>query len=114
MLTAEPAHVVGDPEARASGCTASTSVAAYVDGGQGDDPRGPGRRDPLPDPADHAPRTTSALRPRRRLFAELGCPKTLLRFTAAEGAGDHCEMANRSLANLRMLDWLAATLDLDR
>ena len=26
------------------------------------------------------------------LLAELACPKALLRFTAAEGAGDHCEM----------------------
>ena len=34
-------------------------------------------------------------------------------FTAAEGAGDHCEMGNRSLATLRMFDWLAATLRLD-
>lgn len=40
------------------------------------------------------------------LLAELQCPKTLLRFSAAEGAGDHCEMRNRSLANLRILDWL--------
>ena len=46
------------------------------------------------------------------LLAELTCPKTLLAFTAAEGAGGHCEMANRSLANLRMLDWLDATLGL--
>jgi hypothetical protein len=38
------------------------------------------------------------------------CPKALLRFTAAEGAGEHCEMGNRSLANLRMLDWLDTTL----
>jgi alpha-beta hydrolase superfamily lysophospholipase len=44
------------------------------------------------------------------LLAELTCPKTLLRFTAAEGAGGHCEMSNRSLANLRILDWLDATL----
>jgi hypothetical protein len=43
------------------------------------------------------------------LFGELRYPKALLRFTAAEGAGDHCEMTNRSLANLRMLDWLEAT-----
>ena len=47
------------------------------------------------------------------LFAELTCPKTLMRFTAAEGAGDHCEMPNRSLATLRMFDWLAETLHLD-
>jgi pimeloyl-ACP methyl ester carboxylesterase len=36
----------------------------------------------------------------------LACPKTLLRFTAAEGAGEHCEMMNRSLVNRRVLDWL--------
>jgi acetyl esterase/lipase len=36
----------------------------------------------------------------------LTCPKTLLRFSAAEGAGDHCEMQNRSLLNQRTLDWL--------
>jgi hypothetical protein len=44
------------------------------------------------------------------LHNELACPKTLLRFTAAEGAGDHCEMAGRSLANRRILDWLHETL----
>ena len=47
------------------------------------------------------------------IFDELACPKELLRFTAAEGAGDHCEIDNRALATLRMLDWLAATLGLD-
>jgi predicted alpha/beta-fold hydrolase len=31
---------------------------------------------------------------------------TVLDFTAAEGAGDHCEMMNRSLVNRRALDWL--------
>lgn len=36
----------------------------------------------------------------------LTCPKTLMRFTAAEGAGGHCEMGNRSLLNRRVLDWL--------
>ncbi|WP_076998180.1 S9 family peptidase [Variovorax sp. KK3] len=40
------------------------------------------------------------------LFDALGCPKKLLRFTAAEGAGGHCEMQNRSLLNQRVLDWL--------
>jgi len=40
------------------------------------------------------------------LFEALRCPKTLLRFTAAEGAGGHCEMMNRSLLNRRALDWL--------
>jgi pimeloyl-ACP methyl ester carboxylesterase len=36
----------------------------------------------------------------------LDCPKTLFRFSAAEGAGSHCEMQNRSLLNRRALDWL--------
>jgi hypothetical protein len=40
------------------------------------------------------------------LFDALRCPKTLLRFTAAEGAAGHCEMGNRSLLNRRALDWL--------
>jgi len=39
-------------------------------------------------------------------FAALHCPKALLRFSAAEGAGDHCEMQNRSALNRRVLDWL--------
>lgn len=44
------------------------------------------------------------------LLDELQCPKSLLRFTLAEGAGGHCEMGNRALANLRMLAWLDTTL----
>ena len=44
------------------------------------------------------------------LLDRLTCSKTLVRYTAAEGAGDHCEVANRSLANRRILDWLDATL----
>ncbi|MCW2241125.1 alpha/beta hydrolase family protein [Azospirillum canadense] len=39
-------------------------------------------------------------------FDALTGPKTLMRFAAAEGAGGHCEMGNRSLLNLRVLDWL--------
>ncbi|NUB13804.1 alpha/beta fold hydrolase [Azospirillum brasilense] len=39
-------------------------------------------------------------------FEALTGPKTLMRFTAAEGADGHCEMGNRSLLNLRVLDWL--------
>ena len=42
--------------------------------------------------------------------ARLGERGLLMRFTAAEGAGDHCELLNRPLANQRMLDWLDATL----
>jgi alpha-beta hydrolase superfamily lysophospholipase len=44
------------------------------------------------------------------LLDALTCPKTLLRFTAAEGADGHCEMRNRSLLNRRVLDWLDETL----
>ena len=40
------------------------------------------------------------------LFDALRCQKNLVRFTAAEGAGDHCEMMNRSLVNRVALDWL--------
>ncbi len=47
-----------------------------------------------------------------RVLGQLKCPKTLLRFTGAEGAGEHCEMRNRSLANLRILDWLDETFAL--
>jgi pimeloyl-ACP methyl ester carboxylesterase len=44
------------------------------------------------------------------VYQALRCPKTLIRFTAVEGAGDHCEMQNRSLLNRRVLDWLDITL----
>jgi hypothetical protein len=43
-------------------------------------------------------------------YDALTVQKTLLEFTAAEGAGDHCEMFNRSLLNGRVLDWLDDTL----
>jgi hypothetical protein len=42
----------------------------------------------------------------RELFDLLCCEKDFLLFTATEGAGGHCEMGNRSLFNLRSLDWL--------
>lgn len=44
-------------------------------------------------------------------FAEvLGDKVTQIDFTAAEGAGGHCEMTNRTLLNERVLDWLDDTL----
>ncbi|CAH2602776.1 protein of unknown function [Rhodovastum atsumiense] len=43
-------------------------------------------------------------------FDALRCPKALVRFTAAEGTGGHCEMMNRSLLNDRVLDWLDEVL----
>lgn len=42
--------------------------------------------------------------------SKVGDRATLMRFTAAEGAGGHCEMTNRSLLNRRVLDWLDDTL----
>lgn len=41
-----------------------------------------------------------------RLYAALQCPKALVRFTAAEGAGGHCEETARSLFHQRTFDWL--------
>lgn len=43
-------------------------------------------------------------------YEHLRCPKALLRFSRLEGAGDHCEMGNRSLLNRRVLDWLDGVL----
>jgi len=44
------------------------------------------------------------------LYAGLTCPKVLLEFTAAEGAGGHCEWYARSLFHQRVFDWLDETL----
>ena len=44
------------------------------------------------------------------LYDALTCPKTMVKFTAAEGAGDHCEMMNRSALNRAALDWLDGVL----
>jgi pimeloyl-ACP methyl ester carboxylesterase len=44
------------------------------------------------------------------LYEALRCPKQFIRFTAAEGAGTHCETQNRSLFHLRTLDWLDTVL----
>ena len=40
------------------------------------------------------------------LFDALTCRKELARFSAADGAGGHCEMLNRSRLNRAVLDWL--------
>jgi alpha-beta hydrolase superfamily lysophospholipase len=42
----------------------------------------------------------------RQFMDALRCPKTLMHFTAEEGAAGHCSMQNRSLLNRRVLDWL--------
>lgn len=43
-------------------------------------------------------------------FETLRCEKTLLQFSAAEGAGEHCEMGNRILLNRKVLDWFDGVL----
>lgn len=40
------------------------------------------------------------------LLTALTCEKKYVRFTAAEGAGDHCEAGNRSLYHARSFNWL--------
>ena len=42
----------------------------------------------------------------KRLYDALTCPKTFVRFTAAEGADDHCEGSARSVYFQRAYDWL--------
>jgi alpha-beta hydrolase superfamily lysophospholipase len=41
-----------------------------------------------------------------QLVAALTCNKTFVRFTTAEGAGDHCEQAARTLYHARSFGWL--------
>jgi hypothetical protein len=45
----------------------------------------------------------------QQLIDHLTCPKTLMRFTDAEGAGAHCEAGASRLAYGRMYDWLDET-----
>jgi alpha-beta hydrolase superfamily lysophospholipase len=40
------------------------------------------------------------------LYDALTCTKTFIEFTDADGAGMHCEILNRSMANRKILDWL--------
>jgi pimeloyl-ACP methyl ester carboxylesterase len=43
------------------------------------------------------------------LYNHLTCPKTLMRFTAAEGAGAHCQVGAHRLAFGRIYNWLDDT-----
>jgi acetyl esterase/lipase len=45
-----------------------------------------------------------------RLAEALTCDKSYVKFTAAEGAGDHCEAAARTLYHARSFGWLDAIL----
>ncbi len=40
------------------------------------------------------------------LYDALRCPKEFIQFRDADGAGMHCEILNRSMANRAILDWL--------
>jgi alpha-beta hydrolase superfamily lysophospholipase len=44
------------------------------------------------------------------LYDRLTCPKTFIRFTAAEGAAGHCEAMGQTIFFARMFDWLNETL----
>ena len=44
------------------------------------------------------------------LYDHLKCPKTMIKFTTAEGAGAHCQVGAPRLANARIFDWLDDTL----
>jgi dienelactone hydrolase len=46
----------------------------------------------------------------QRLYDHLTCRKAMVRFTAAEGAGAHCQVGASRLAFARMFDWLDETL----
>ena len=46
------------------------------------------------------------------LYEHLTCPKTMIRFTTAEGAGAHCQCGADRLANARIYDWLVDTFGL--
>jgi alpha-beta hydrolase superfamily lysophospholipase len=44
------------------------------------------------------------------LYDHLTCPKTMIRFTDAEGAGSHCQVGAHRMAFARIYDWLDDTL----
>ena len=46
----------------------------------------------------------------QQLYDHLTCPKTLIHFTIAEGAGAHCEVGASRLAFARIFDWLDETM----
>ena len=43
------------------------------------------------------------------LYKHLTCPKTMIRFTSAEGSGAHCQCGADRIANARIYDWLDET-----
>jgi hypothetical protein len=49
----------------------------------------------------------------QELYDRLTCPKTMIVFTEAEGAGAHCQVGASRLAFARIYDWLDETLARD-
>jgi alpha-beta hydrolase superfamily lysophospholipase len=49
----------------------------------------------------------------KRLYEALTCPKTLLRFTAEDGAEEHCQVGALLLSNHQVLSWLDTTLQVN-
>jgi pimeloyl-ACP methyl ester carboxylesterase len=47
------------------------------------------------------------------LYEHLTCPKAMIRFTEAEGAGAHCQVGAHRLAFARVYDWLDETFGAD-
>jgi hypothetical protein len=47
-----------------------------------------------------------------KLVEALTCQKQYIHFTAAEGAGDHCEAGARTLYHARSFGWLDHLMDL--
>jgi hypothetical protein len=44
------------------------------------------------------------------LYDSLTCPKTFMRFTVEDGAGEHCQLGGLLLYNHRAFEWLDTTL----
>ncbi|MET3806664.1 pimeloyl-ACP methyl ester carboxylesterase [Nakamurella sp. UYEF19] len=45
-----------------------------------------------------------------QVYAELSCPKRLIRFAEADGGGEHCHAGAAALWHRQAFDWLDATL----
>jgi hypothetical protein len=50
----------------------------------------------------------------QRLYEALTCPKTLRRFSADEGAEEHCQLGALLLFNHQVFSWLDATLHVNQ
>ncbi len=46
-----------------------------------------------------------------KLYERLSCSKTFIRFTAEEGAEEHCHEGAMTLFHQRLFDWLDETLE---